>query len=336
MIDRGRLRRRRGATRLAAYKRRHRLGRGMGFRRRHGLVPRAGFALLGLTGALVMAALPLGRFAPAGATIGVVQSFGAANTSLGTTLSASPTAATTTGDLLVVTVKGRDTGGSESVTAVTDSARNAWVLASRLTQGQQADEEIWYVANAASIATSGSVTVAVSGSSALAVTVLELAGASSTPLDTAASSGATSAAASTGATTSTEPADRIVVADVGWNAKVTPSAQTAGFTTTTVEQSTVPGSMTGEQAAWEVVGSPATRSYGATLSAPVVWAAATVMFDAAGSGSPTPTPTATPTATPTHTPTPTPTRTPTPTPTSTRTPTPTPRPRPRRHRGRGT
>jgi len=289
-----------------------------------------GLAVLGLTAALVLAMVPLGRLATSGAAIGVVQSFGTANGAPTATLSVSPAAATVPGHLLVATIKGRDTAGIETVIAVTDSAGNTWTLANRLTQGGQADEEIWYAAAAASIDTSGAITVAVSGPSALAVTVLELTGANSTPLDSATSAGASSTAASTGVSTTPDRASQIVIADVGWNADVQPSAQTAGFTTTAIQQSTVTGSMTGEQAAWEVTGGPGSQSYGANLSAPVVWTATIATFDAAGTPPPTPTPTPTqtptPTATPSATPTATPTPTPTPTATATATATPTPTP----------
>src|SRR5450631_2302355 len=282
---------RRGNTRLAAYRRRHGLDRGWAFRPRHGLLPRMGLAILGLTGALVLAMVPLGRVATSGATIGVVQSFGTANSTPTATLSVSPAAATVPGHLLVATIKDRDTAGIESVVAVTDSAGNTWTPANRFTQGGQADEEIWYAAAAASIDTSGVITVAVSGPAALAVTVLELTGANSTPLDSATSAGASSTAASTGVVTTPDSASQIVIADVGWNADVQPSAQTAGFTTTAVQQSTATGSMTGEQAAWEVTGGAGTQSYGANLSAAVVWTATVATFDAAGTPPPTPTPT---------------------------------------------
>jgi len=315
---------RRGNTRLAAYRRRHGLDRGWAFRPRHGLLPRMGLAILGLTGALVLAMVPLGRVATSGATIGVVQSFGTANSTPTATLSVSPAAATVPGHLLVATIKDRDTAGIESVVAVTDSAGNTWTPANRFTQGGQADEEIWYAAAAASIDTSGVITVAVSGPAALAVTVLELTGANSTPLDSATSAGASSTAASTGVLIPPDAASQIVIADVGWNADVQPSAQTAGFTTTAIQQSTATGSMTGEQAAWELTGGPVTQIYSANLSTAVVWTATIATFDAAGTPPPTPTPTQTPT--PTSTPTATPTLTPTPTATATATPTPTPPP----------
>ncbi|MGA7988528.1 MAG: alkaline phosphatase family protein [Candidatus Dormiibacterota bacterium] len=269
---------------------------------------------------MLIAALPLARFSPVGASIGVIQSFGGANDSLNSSLSLSPTSATVAGDLLVATIKNRDLQGYEAVTGVTDSSGNTWVSANRLTQGAQADEEVWFSADAASIDPQGSVTVTLSGDAAIAMTVLDVAGAASNPLDNVSSAGDASANASTGAAAASS--QDIVIADVGWNANVTPDGQTGSFTTTPVEQSTVKSSMTGEQAAWEVVPGSGIESYSAVLSAPVVWTATIATFDVAGSGSPSPS--LTPTPSPTGTPTPTASSTPTPTPTPTATATPTP------------
>jgi phosphatidylinositol-3-phosphatase len=335
MSDRGRSRRRRlhtwsavlrcrpGHSRLKAYRRRHTLA----LKPRPWLVARGSVGLV-ITGIFVVAAFPLARFSTAATSLGVVQSFGGANPSVGSTIAVSPTTATAQGDLLVATIKDRALGGSESVTGITDSSGNTWTVANRLTQGSQASLEVWYAPSAASVGTDGSVTVALSGVAAIAVTVLEISGSSSTPLDNVVGAGDASPAASTG-TALAKPQD-IVIADVGWNADATPNNQTQGFTTTSVEQSTAAGSMTGEQAAWEVAGNTEAQSYGALLSESVVWTATMVIFDAAGGTAPSPTPSATPSATATPAPTPTPTVSPTPTasPTPTVSPTPTDSPTP--------
>lgn len=281
-------------------------------------------ALFVLTGALLMVALPMARFSTVDTSIGVVGWFGGASDSLDASLSVSPTTPTTQGDVLVAMVKNRDLGGYETVAGVTDSSGNTWAPANRLSQGKQADEEVWYSAGAASIGTQGSVTATLTGGAAIAMTVLDVAGASATPLEDVASSGDASASASTGSAQAA-PQD-IVIADIGWNANVTPANQTGSFNTVPIEQSTVSNSMTGEQAAWEVAGGSGTQSYGADLSQAVVWTATIATFDAAGSGSPTPTPTPTPTSTPTATPTPTASATPSPSPSPSPTPTPTPTP----------
>ena len=107
----------------------------------------------------------------------------------------------------------------------------------------QADGEIWFAANAATITTPGGVTVTLSATSALAFTVLDLTGASSTPLDQMAKLGGSGTAASTGTTPVTTQANEIAVADIGWNSTVTLSGQTAAYTTATGQQSTVSGTI---------------------------------------------------------------------------------------------
>jgi hypothetical protein len=281
-------------------------------------------ALLTLIGGVGLAALPSLHLATAPVSLGVVQSFGGANSRLTRSLTVSPDSTTAAGDLLVATIKNRDLQGFETVTSVVDSSGNIWSSATQLNEGQQADEEIWFAADTTPIATNGTVTVTLTGAAAIAVTVLEIAGASSTPLDDVSSEGDVSANASTG--TADASAQDIVVADVGWNAAVTPASASPAYLTTPVEQSTVSNSMTGEQAAWTIAGGDGSLSYAAALSDPVVWTATIATFAAAPGTPPTPTPS--PTGSPTGTATPTPTPTPTPSPSSSPTPTATPTPTP--------
>ena len=214
---------------------------------------------------------------PSPATIGVAQSFGAANLTSGTTLSASTGTATSGGDLLVAAIRDRNTTALATVTAVTDSAGNKWVRAAGVGKGQ-VDGEIWYAAAATSVT---SVTVTVTSASAIAFTVLDVGGASSSPLDRTAAAAGSGITASTGTTAMTSVADEIVVADIGWNAKVTPSAQTAGYTVEPgIEQSTASGEAAGEQAAWQVLSSTGTQSFGATLSSSVAWTGVIATFEA--------------------------------------------------------
>ena len=187
---------------------------------------RVAIGLLTLIGGVVFATLPSLHLATAPVSLGVVQSFGGANTRLTGSLSVSPGSPTTGGDLLVATIKNRDLQEFETVTSVVDSSGNTWTSATQLNEGQQADEEIWFAADTAPIGTNGTVTVTLSGAAAIAVTVLEIAGASSTPLDDVASEGDVSANASTG--TADASAQDIVVADVGWNADVTPINSDSG------------------------------------------------------------------------------------------------------------
>ena len=219
----------------------------------------------------------------------------------------------------MATIRARNTSVKPAVTGVTNSNGDVWMKAAAVTSGSQADGEIWYFANAASIATTGSVTVTVNASSAIAFTVLDLSGASVTPLDKTATSSGTSTTASTGTTATTSQAGEIAVGDIGWNGTPSPSGQTVGYSTTAVEQATVSGTAAGEQAAWQLLSTTGPQSYAATLSASVAWTGAIATFETSPVPTPTPTVTAspTPTTSPTGTPTPTPSPTPTPTPTST-------------------
>jgi phosphatidylinositol-3-phosphatase len=224
-----------------------------------------------------------GRTAPASASVGVSQSFGAKNAKGSATLSASPSAATTAGDLLVALIRDRNTSALAPVSSVTDTAGNHWVRDVSVTRGSHVDGEIWSVGNAASIASSQTITVTVGGASAatsaIAFSVLDVTGASASALDATATNSGTTQPASTGTTATTAQASEIAIGDIGWNFSVTPSGQTAGYTTTAIEQSTVSGSAAGEQAAWQLLTATGPRSYSATLSpSSVAWTGAIATF----------------------------------------------------------
>lgn len=233
------------------------------------------------------------RIGTVSASVGVVQSFGAANATGGATLSASPSATTGAGDLLVALTTDRNTTALAPVSSVTDSAGNSWVRAVSVAHGTHAEGEIWYAANSASLTSSQAVMVTVGGTSAstsaVAFTVLDVSGASASPLDTTATKSGSRQPASTGTTAATAQASEIAVGDIGWNASVTPSGQTAGYTTSAVEQSTVSGSAAGEQAAWDLLTAVGPTSYSATLSSPAVaWTGAIATFRT-GTSTPPPT-----------------------------------------------
>ena len=197
-----------------------------------------------------------------------VETFGNAATTAGTTLTATTMTSTGTGDLLVVTVKDRSSPLT-SVTGISNSSgHNTWTKAASQSDGGQGDDEIWYVANAASAT---SVTVTVSGSASLAMTVVDISGATSTPIDKTMTAFSNSASASTGTTSTTSQASEIVIADVGWGGSVTPSGQTAGFTEAPAQQSSVSSNKTGEQTAWLLLTTTGAQSFAATLSAAAAW-----------------------------------------------------------------
>jgi phosphatidylinositol-3-phosphatase len=239
---------------------------------------------------LVVAGMGLPSGLLSAAKVGVVQTFGGAGSGPATSLSVSPSTATVAGDLLVATVEDRAQGPAYGVSGITDSAGNTWVEADAY-QLAQNDEEIWYAADAASVGPGGSVTVTLTGAAATAVTVLEVAGAAASPLDSIGSDGGTSSSATTGPTTSTSRSDVVVIGDIGWNRKGAAGATTSGFTTAPQQQTTAAPSVTSEVAGWEVTSSPATESFAMSLAASVTWTGVIATFDTATTPPPTPTPT---------------------------------------------
>ncbi|MDQ6719460.1 MAG: IPT/TIG domain-containing protein [Candidatus Dormibacteraeota bacterium] len=224
----------------------------------------------------------------------MAQSFGARNASGGATLSVSPSAATTAGDLLVATIRIRNGNALSPVSSVADTnATDHWVRAAVVTQGLHAEGDIWYAANAASLSTSQKVTVTVGGTSAstsaIAFTVLDVTGASTSPLDVTATKTGSAASVSTGTTATTAQASEIAVAGIGWNGTATPSGQTAGYTITPIQTATAAGAATGEQASWKILTATGAQTYGATLSE-VTWTGAIATFKLRN---PTPLPTIT-------------------------------------------
>lgn len=192
----------------------------------------------------------------AASALGYVSSFGAHNATASASLSAYPRTATTTGNLLVAVIRDRNTTALAPVVSVTNpvnsTSTNKWTFATS-THGTTGDEEIWYAAGAASLSTSQAVKVTVGGTSAatsaIAFTVLEVTGASASPLDVFATKSGTTQPASTGITAPTTQPSEIAIADIGWTGSVTlGTPATAGYATNppAVEQSTVSGSAAGE------------------------------------------------------------------------------------------
>ena len=263
-------------------------------------------AVLGAITLLAMgSAFAVGNISVQNASASVVQSFGAANASLGTSVQATAPTATTTGDLLVATIRTREeSGAAATVTGVADLGGNTWTQAKGAvaTSGPN-DGEIWYAPNALSDTT---VTVSVSGTgAAIAFTVVEVGGAAATtPLDQTAenSSSKATTAASTGTTATTTQANEIAIADVGWNgsgSKYPLAGGTTGYASaaTAFSQSSVASDNAGEGSAWQLLTTTGAQSYAATLGASAAWTGTIATFYL-GSAPPTPTPSPTPTPTP--------------------------------------
>ena len=203
----------------------------------------------------------------------VVETFGTANATGGSQLVAATPNPTGSGDLLAVAIKSRVTSSSPTidVAGISDnsSGLNTWVRATGVQSGQ-ADEEIWYVPDSTSIT---SVTVTMSGTgttAALAMTIMDISGASSTgPLDRSTaigdSAGSGSTSPSVGPTATTTDPNEIVVGDIGWNGTPTLSGQAFAPSTSPTnlpgQASTDKGLVTSEQASWEVVGTTGTWAF---------------------------------------------------------------------------
>jgi hypothetical protein len=222
----------------------------------------------------------------ASAGLGVAKSFGAATGTTGSnTLTATLSSGSTgSGDLLVVVVRSRTATTFTPVSGITDSSgTNVWTAppAALKCQKLQADEEIWYLPNAASVT---SVTVTMSGTTSVAMTVLDITGTSATPLDMTSSMFGTNNTATTGSTPVTTQANEIVIGAIAWNGAETagyPNAFTTGFTTTGTglqETSAVTGFNAGEQSAWEILSSTSTPSFFGTLSGSFAWTGVIATF----------------------------------------------------------
>jgi hypothetical protein len=218
------------------------------------------------------------------APLGVAQSFGSFNSGStgGTTLTATTTTQTGSGDLLVLTIKSRSTP-AVTVTGITDNAlpANTWTKATGVVSGQ-ADEEIWYAPNAGSVT---SVTVTVSGTTSMAMTIADVTGASATtPRDQFAtiSGSVVPPQPSTGVTAATTQSNEIVIGDIGWNNTATLSGLTFNPQTTInllpTQSSSVTSLKTSEQMAWQVVSTTHTQTLAGTLSGSFVWTGAIATF----------------------------------------------------------
>jgi phospholipase C len=275
--------------------------------------------IFGLMGALTLiwvhGSLPVSVSATSTSTsLGVVQSFGSGLTAGKNQITLAPPTSTTAGDMLVIIVDVRQNRALTSVSSITDSSANPWVKAT-FVHVRNTDAEMWYAANAASIPTTGKLTVKTANSGAIAATVIELSGVVSTaPLDVTATNSGSNALPSVGPTATTNNATEIAIGDIGWNAVVVPNGQSAGYTPLPTAQSTVSGEGVGEQAGVQVLSATGTQSYGAVLSSDEWWSGIIATF-VGQSVPPTPTPSPTSTPSPTTSPTTSPTGTPSPSPT---------------------
>jgi len=181
---------------------------------------------------VVAAVVPASGVNPASATTTspqLVQFAVATETTAAKSLTAKFPAATTTGDLLLLSASVY-TGTTNRITSVTDSAGRSWVrIGTYAVSGHNSDGEMWYSANAASVTT---VTVRTRSSAVVALSVQEFSGVAPTsPLDVATGTSASSTSPSSGTVTPTVPGDLAVGFIAGHGNKQSINVTAPGYTT---------------------------------------------------------------------------------------------------------
>jgi Calcineurin-like phosphoesterase/Purple acid Phosphatase, N-terminal domain len=210
----------------------------------------------------------------------LVQAVGATESVSATTLTATLSTPTVTGDLLVLTASVY-AGATNQIASVTDSAGNAWTkIGSYYTSGHFSDGELWYSAGARSAT---SVTVAVASAAVMAVEVQEFAGVASTnPLDGVSGASNTGASADSGVLQPSSATD-LVVGFVAGHASTQQINVTAGGFTAQPQQTSTNGTSTPATlvAVYAVPGAASSQDLTAAFGGSMYWAAGVVLFKAA-------------------------------------------------------
>jgi hypothetical protein len=194
----------------------------------------------------------------------------------GSTISATWTSATTTGNLLVAIISFR---GGSGVT-VTPPAGIGWVAAVRANNSTTVSTAIYYKVNANS--QSGASTWGLSSSQRATLTLIEYAGAAtSAVLDMSATTTGTGVTGNSGTTPTTTQADEVAVAGISANnAGRTFSAQSNAFTE--VSEINSGGGATGVATVFEekIISATGTQNVSATISSSSAWAGVIATFKA--------------------------------------------------------
>jgi hypothetical protein len=209
-----------------------------------------------------------------GAGPALVQSAGATESSSSTALTGTFPAATTSGNLLVLSASVY-TGATNRVTSVSDTAGNAWTrVGTYYVSGHYSDGEMWYAANAQPVT---SVTVHTASAATVSFTMQEYSGISTTsPLATSAGASNTGTIASSGSTASTAPNSLVVGFAAGHGNTQGITVTSPGFTV--LPQQTSIGTATSVVAGYAVVPTPGPQSFTATFGTAMYWAAGIAVF----------------------------------------------------------
>jgi hypothetical protein len=181
------------------------------------------------------------------------------------------------GDLLVL-FAGVYSGATNQITAVTDSAGNAWTrIGAFATAGHFSDGEMWYSANAGS---TSSVTVRTSTATNMAVEVLEFSGVATTaPLDVSTGASNTGTAASSGSVNPTATNDLVVGFVAGHANGQAISVTAPGYTTQ--PQQTTGASVASVITGYQVLTAASAPTFTGSFATSMYWAAGIATFRAA-------------------------------------------------------
>jgi hypothetical protein len=214
---------------------------------------------------------------PVASTPRLVQWAGATEAAAATTLIASFPAPTASGNLLVLSVS-EDTGATNHVASVTDSAGNTWTRIGAVSvAGHNSEGEMWYSVSAAPVTT---VTVHTATAASLAFAIQEFAGVATTsPLDTMASASNTSTVASSGPVASAVGNELAVGYVAGHASKQAITPTNAGYTTQPQQTNTGTASnLASVITGYQVLTSPGSLAFTGTFPAAMYWASGIALF----------------------------------------------------------
>ena len=207
----------------------------------------------------------------------LVQTAAGTATGTATSLTATFSAPTTAGNLLVLSA-GVYTGATNHLTSVTDSAGNTWTrIGAYAAAGHNSDGELWYAAGASASTT---VTVHTASAASMVFQVQEFAGVAATsPLDTSVGASNTSTTPDSGSLTPTGTHDLVVGFLAGHGNSEAMNITTPGYTLQ--PQQTTTGTLVTVRTGYQVLSSTSPIGVAGTFTTAMYWAAGVVAFKAA-------------------------------------------------------
>lgn len=183
-------------------------------------------------------------------------------------------AASTPGDLLVLSASVY-TGATQPITAVTDSAGDAWTeVGNYFTSGVNSDGELWYTAGARSVT---SVTVSTKAT-AVALQLAEFSGvAGSSALDGSIGTSGHGTSASSGSATASASGDLAVGFIAGHTTSQTVTVTSPGYNPLPMQTTTSPNTVT-VLSGYQNIAASGSTSFAGSFGAAMNWAAGVALF----------------------------------------------------------